>query len=342
LALAGVVGAAVAHAEVVGLEGSYVVPEPEFWEKAIEPHAADVRTVLEKANLIIQQIPYFNDSDPSGQTRQRAVEDGIGMLRYARRLAPLNTDVLLNLGVLADEGGQAELSLAAFASFVEQTEDQSKVPSEVYMRLGRIHARLRDHNQAIRQLRKALAASTSTGSYSSFQYSQGHARVALSSALAAVGRLADAIDTLKTYLATTQYYGDEASIQVGFALAVAYDRDEQRSNAFDMLDLLINASQGSYGMMAYNALAHLSFTPSIDRHYFSALLYESLGYLPEARTEWSAYARGGEEAWFRDRALDHVAAIDILLESKLVETRAARNVSKKRTSGAVSPPVVIP
>jgi tetratricopeptide (TPR) repeat protein len=341
-ALAAVLGfATLARADSIAPPSSYSVPEQEFWEQAIEPHGADVRVVIDKATLIIQQLPYLNDSDPTGLIRQRAVDDGIGMLRYARRLDPKNTEVLRNLGTLADEGGQTELALTAFDEYMEEIDDDSKIPSDVYMRLGRIHARLREYDEAVHALRKSLVANVNTGGYY-FQYSQGHTLVALSSSLAASGRLADAIDTLKTYLTRIQYYGDEPSVQAGFALAVAYDRDEQRSNAFEMLDLLINASQGSYGVVAYSALSRLSFTPAIDQHYYYALLYESLGYLSEARTEWQAYARGGDEALFRGRALDHVESIDAMLEEKVAKEQADKKASRRRGRGGAATPAPTP
>lgn len=324
---------------MVGPSPSYVAPALEFWEQAIEPHAAEVRIVLDKINLIVQQLPYLYDSDPAGQTRQQTIDDGIGMLRYARRLTPLNADVLRNLGSLADEGGHAELALEAYAAYLAETHDDSDVPAEVYMRLGRIRARLRDYEHAVHDLRKALVANVTTGGYSPFQYSPGHTMVALSSSLAASGRLADAVDTLRTYLTRIPYYGDESAIQTGFALAVSYDRDEQRSNAFEMLDLLISANQGNYGVAAYNALSRLSFTPAIDQHYYFALLYESLDYLAEARTEWSAYARGGGEALFADRALDHVTAIDQMLSARLVKERAAKSAAKRKQ---LAPRVSVP
>jgi hypothetical protein len=67
------------------------------------------------------------------------------------------------------------------------------------------------------------------------------------------------------------------------------------------------------------------WVPAYDEHYFLGLFYESLGYLPEARTEWLHYAEA-KDAPFRGRALDHVSAIDELLDEKL---RAAQKAARE-------------
>ncbi|HEY5952271.1 MAG TPA: hypothetical protein VIV40_42530, partial [Kofleriaceae bacterium] len=98
---------------------------------------------------------------------------------------------------------------------------------------------------------------------------------------------------------------------VSFALAVQYDRDEQRGAAFEVLDKMQNTLQGQLGAMVQNVLAGMRFAPAEDRHYYYGLLYEAAGHYTEARAEWALYAAAGNLP-YRRRALEHIEAIDEL------------------------------
>jgi hypothetical protein len=89
---------------------------------------------------------------------------------------------------------------------------------------------------------------------------------------------------------------------------VQYDRDEQRGAAYEVLDHLQNALQGQMGQQLQVALAMIRYAPPEDEHYYRALYYEALGHYLEARAEWALYAATGGA--YRDRALDHIIAID--------------------------------
>jgi vesicle coat complex subunit len=95
---------------------------------------------------------------------------------------------------------------------------------------------------------------------------------------------------------------------VAFALAVAYDRDDQRSAALETLDHLHAALQESWGTMIHQALAPLRFAPAEDQQYYRALLLEATDNYSDARAEWALYAAAN--GMYAQRALDHIAAID--------------------------------
>jgi hypothetical protein len=135
--------------------------------------------------------------------------------------------------------------------------------------------------------------------------------VHLSNALAARGQMTEAIDVLANNIpAKVQYYPNELTL-VSFALAVQYDRDEQRGAAFEILDRMQNVLQGQLGAMVQDVLAGIRFAPAEDRHYYYGLLYEAAGHYTEARAEWALYAAAGNQP-YRRRALEHIAAIDEL------------------------------
>jgi hypothetical protein len=124
--------------------------------------------------------------------------------------------------------------------------------------------------------------------------------------------MSDAIDVLSNALpsAAGSYFTD-ASTLVSFALAVHYDRDEQRGAAFEILDRMQAALQQELGQFVQRSFAELRFAPAEDEYYYQALLYEALGAYTEARAEWSLYAAVPDATW-RHRALEHVRALDAL------------------------------
>jgi hypothetical protein len=148
--------------------------------------------------------------------------------------------------------------------------------------------------------------------------------VHLSNALAARGQMSEAIDTLANAIPPgLQYYQNELAL-VSIALAVQYDRDEQRGQAFAVLDAMQTSLQGQLASIGLPALATLRFSPAEDRHYYYGLLYEAAGHLSEARTEWTLYA-ADPQATYRRRALEHVRDIDALRRSAPPRGRTRRH-----------------
>ncbi len=61
----------------------------------------------------------YSDYDPTGLERTRFYREVYGMLRYARRLAPDNLDVLRLLGQAADEHGKTREAIEAFQTAID-------------------------------------------------------------------------------------------------------------------------------------------------------------------------------------------------------------------------------
>jgi tetratricopeptide (TPR) repeat protein len=282
----------------------------DFWQELIEPHGEEVQQVLGKINEALLQASQHvqNDSDPDGRWRARMLDDARGMARYLRRLSPQNPAVLYTLGRVADEAGRADEAIEALTAYLAIEPDGQ----DAQLRLGRIHLRRREYPDAIRYLRAAAAMSWTT-----------EAAVYLANALTAVGRDEEALAVLKSSGERTAMFGSD--YQIGsFALAVAYDRDEQLSEAFDVLDRMQSVMQSSFTAQMQMSIDSLHLVPAVEVHYFRALLYESSGFLDEARASWLIYAAGGDDARFRRRALAHVAAIDLLRARELAARKAGR------------------
>ena len=121
--------------------------------------------------------------------------------------------------------------------------------------------------------------------------------------------------------ASVPYYSNEVSL-ISFALAVQYDRDEQRGAAFDVLDHMQTQLTSSLGATVQNSLGVMRFAPAEDQHYYLGLLYEVMGNYTEARAEWALYAAA--DLPYRDRALEHIAAIDAQVRAPATQTQAPR------------------
>jgi len=274
----------------------------DFWREVIEPHGDEVRDLLGKARNVMRQPDeaMLTDAEWAVDQRMRFFRDAYNLLRYAHKLSPENTDVLALLGRTADELGKTREAIDALEASVRVT-GADKAGAEVTGRLGAIYLRLGNRDTAIRYLRAAQGP-INPGTAESL--------VHLANALAARGEVASAIDTLQNVLPTGSlgYYGQDVAL-VAFSLAVIYDRDEQRSAAFEVLDHMQAAFQQQYWPHVQGELAKMRFAPAEDQHYYLGLLYESLGHYAEARAEWALYAVSTDSAW-RGRALDHIAAID--------------------------------
>lgn len=293
-------------------EAEVAMPPPEppvdpnrgnFWRDVVEPHADEVNLILYKARAAIGQgeLTGLAEYDPTGENHQKLYRDLFGMLRYARRLAPDNLDVLKLYAQTADAIGKTRQAMDALHAAIDLV-GPDKAGSEVTGRLGEIYLRLGQLDDAIRYLRLAQGPIVPGSPVSA------HVLIHLSTALAMRGQATEAIDVLADAMPVNPpYYSNEMQL-VAFALAVAYDRDDQRSAALDTLDHLHAALQESWGTMIHQAMASLRFAPAEDQQYYRALLLEATDSYSDARAEWALYAAANGA--YAQRALDHIAAID--------------------------------
>jgi tetratricopeptide (TPR) repeat protein len=274
----------------------------EFWREVIEPHGAQVAAIVAKARVAIAKAGESSDDDEDDAIARRAhyLDEAYGMLRYARRLSPDNPDVLSLLGITADELGKTRQAIDALETCVRAVGPE-RAGTEVTGRLGMIDLRLGKLDDAVHWLGYVQNPLGDTDS--------AVALVDLATALAARGDMARAIDTLANAVKPSPSYLPDPATLVSFALAVHYDRDEQRAAAFEVIDHMQAVLQLEFGPNTQRALDAMRFAPAEDQLYYEALLYEAQGDLTEARAEWALYAAIPDAPW-RRRALDHVAAID--------------------------------
>lgn len=293
-------------------EAEVAMPPPEppvdpnrgnFWRELAEPHADEVNLILYKARAAIGQgeVTGLAEYDPTGENHQKLYRDLYGMLHYARKLAPDNLEVLKLYAQTADAIGKTRQALDALHAAIDLV-GAEKAGNEVTGRLGAIYLRLGQLDDAIRYLRVAQGPIVPGTPVSA------HVLIHLATALALRGQSTEAIDVLADALpASPPYYSNEMQM-VAFALAVAYDRDDQRTAALETLDHLHAALQESWGTMIQQSLSTLRFAPAEDQQYYRALLLEATDNYSDARAEWALYAAANGA--YAQRALDHIAAID--------------------------------
>jgi tetratricopeptide (TPR) repeat protein len=296
-------GAQQAHAERAVVPRASSGPH-NFWRDIAMPHADQIAQILSHVDqtLVSFDTPYVAAADSSGENRMRVLRNAFAQLRFARKLDPQSVEVLTRLGRVADDLGNTRQAIEAFEAVLAQAKDAPNV--EVAGRLGSIYLRIHDLDQAVRYLRLAQDDNHTSED-------RAQATISLATALALRGQMADAIDTLAAWTSGVNAYQqgyDQGLAATAFALAVFYDRDEQRGAAFEVLDKMQSAMQTGFGQTVQSALLLLRFEPPEDEAYFNALLYESQGDYSEARQAWATYAASGGA--YRGRALEHIEAID--------------------------------
>jgi hypothetical protein len=305
----------------------------DFWSWLLDPYEAEVKLVLRKvaeswtraASNELQPYDHGAQFSPArAELRTQLLADAEQMLRHALELSPGNIELKRELAIVTDENDRPGAQAALERYLADEVAD--RISPDARVRLGRWYARQRRFGDAVAQLRMAL------GGRPEYR-TRTQAVLLLSSILMHTRRLAEAIDLLRGHVASAGFAHHGWEPLTLFALAVAYDRDEQISLAHDVLTRIVSQGNGNDQLMSVLHDGNLPpgrnpLIPPVERHYFAALQYEALGFLPEARAEWQAYATA-EDAPYRERAAQHIAQVDQLLR----EQRAAR-----RSRPAAEPP----
>lgn len=283
-----------------------------LWRRITDPHGAEVRILISKARLAMVRADdaraddaRTGEEDGAIEQRTRFYRDAYYLSAHARSLAPDHLEALAVFARAAEELGHTAEAITALERSTRLTGPEL-ASIEVASRLGALYLKSGDTDRAIRWLRLAQGPVALLGN----GLEQAYAIVHLATALAARGDMAGALGAISSSL--PEQLSGQGSTEVTvltFALAVLYDRDEQRSLAFEVIDHLQSTLGPQYQPQVQLELVRMRFLPPEDLHYYRALLYESLDRYIEARAEWALYAQAGGPA-YRSRALDHIAAID--------------------------------
>ncbi len=272
--------------------------DDEFWLDVITPHHKEIDALVTKAATAVTAADAAVAAGGVDWAHDE-LRTAFGAMTYARSVAPDNVDVLAAYATVCDRLGRTDDAVAALQRALTLS---GEVPRSITGQLGTIYLRRGQLDDAIHYLELAQGGTDEDDA----QYT-----IALSNALALRGRSREATDVLLDSVpldfAASPTTG---GTMLELALAVRYDRIEQRSAAFETIDRISVAMQGQE-LLQYleSALGAMRFAPAADQHYYLGMVYEVSGFGIEARTEFALYAATAG-APYRKRALDHIAALD--------------------------------
>ncbi len=271
--------------------------DDEFWLDVITPHHKEIDLLVNKAGTAVTAA---DAAIAAGgvEWAHDELRTAFGAMTYARSLAPDDVDVLAAYAAVSDRLGRTDDAVAA----LQRAITLGDVPRSITGQLGTIYLRRGQLDDAIHYLELAQGGTDEDDA----QYT-----IALSNALALRGRSREAtdilLDSVPLDFAASPTTG---GTMLELALAVRYDRIEQRSAAFETIDRISVAMQGQE-LLQYldSALGSMRFAPPAEQHYYLGMVYEVSGFGMEARAEFALYAATAGTP-YRKRALDHIAALD--------------------------------
>jgi tetratricopeptide (TPR) repeat protein len=275
----------------------------EFWSDVVSPHHDEVSAIKVQLRDALAVIA----ADWSPEHRERVLTDATRLARHARQLDGGDVEVIYYLGALADEGGRSIEAMRALSE-ASQRLPRGAVRSDALLRLGKIALRRGKPTEAIVPLRQALGERAD-------RRSTTVAAVYLAHALDDAGLTADAIDVLRPRVEAASGNWDVEEALEWLTLAILYDRDEQVSLAFDLVVRAQTALTGSYAERMEAGLALAPPVPAAEIHYARGFLYETAGFVHEARAEWAAYTRL-PSASAPSRARAHLETLDRILAER--------------------------
>jgi tetratricopeptide (TPR) repeat protein len=277
-----------------------------FWSRVINPNKKLYDALLERANKLI------------GRSDKQSRAETSKLIGRAIRLAPKRPEAWWALGALHDRKREWEACAKARAKAFK-LDPEWKMSSRNYAfrrnattfeeGLGRCLAQAGHYEQALEQFKRAMAKAT--------RYQVYRAALRVGEIYMALGRLREAIATLQQ--AARNHY--QAAPK--FALAVAYDRDEQLAKAREWLD---QAMRRDPSLSRLESGSYHQITPAYDRAYYKGLARERKLEHERALYHFREFVHlAPKSPWVR-RAKQHIKELErTVIESKRarVETRGA-------------------
>ena len=293
-----IVAAATSHVSAAAAQSDRYVPEPvdideadeqysEFWERTLNPNKELYDNRVTRAARIISQ----HGDAQNLATAEELLLDAIA-LKPDRPLAHWHLAQLREKR--EDWAGCAEAYTRVFdldPDFAPEGNHAKQGYALDYF-LGVCHSRAADYEASIDHLKRILGRGN-TESYEVW-WRLGESYMAL-------GRLEEAIEALEQ--AATLHSNTKTALS--FALAVAYDRDEDHGKAREQLDIALAARHAISQLSAPS----IEYAPREDKFYYLGLANEASGLYEAARVHFREYAQlAGDGPWGR-RTRDHLDAL---------------------------------
>lgn len=300
-----------------------------LWQQILKPHADEVANLLYDGRQLRDSIAnqYY---EPTQQPQRRQIlADAAAKFQRAHDLDPDDAGVLLELANVQFDAGLYDRAIDSYTRYREAKPDDTS-SYYTYYNLGESYVRLGRFEDAATILERGIADDASWQAMD-----RSHTLVLLGYVYMSQNRLDDAIDVYTRAASVTNVgYGGADQLAL-MSLAVAYDRDEQLGRAQETLeqvkqvDPTFNFLMNQYpvqGNQYPSQRYYVPWSPPADRHYWMAMVYEAQDRLPEAASEWRAYAESVEPT-YKHRAELHVKDV----KSKLVaRAKAAKSDDKDK------------
>ncbi len=294
----------------------------EFWERALEPSKQKYDELVEKAVLQIKQ-------------QDKASRDlAVAFLRDAVKLAPERPLAHLWLGRAEGQSGNYAVCAQEIAraldgdpKFQPPPAPWSPVADQEWSgryELALCRAQAGDYEAAVDGLRRILAGGTaSDGDRAGFVHWR------LGECYMALGRLEESLASLQQASRLLPY-----NVEIGFALAVAFDRDEDPASARDAMSRALEreprVSSGS--LLATGRI----WIPPEDQNYYLGLAYLGAGEAPRALYHLRRYIAATGEGMWTGRARGHLELAQAgAVAGKDLSMRGSASLDEAKASAAI-------
>jgi tetratricopeptide (TPR) repeat protein len=285
----------------------------DFWDRALDPEARKYDGLVERAVVLMRE----GDSE--------SLKQAGSILRDAVQLGPDRPLAHMWLGRLAererDYAGCAQSLAKALDIDPELEAPGGSEPTEwaAHYELAVCRARSGKFEAAIEGLRHILGRA---------QSQQVVVYQRLGECYMALGRLSEAVESFRQGLRLSPYSAD-----LGFALAVAHDRDEDAAEAREALTQALTRDPRASTLAGASRI----WIPPLDAHYYLGLAYLGAEDWPRSVLHFRRYlALAGETSWARRARARYEEALAGAIAGRGLEVRGSATLDLAASGAAVT------
>jgi TonB family protein len=284
--------------------------EPDFWSNIADPGRKRFLLAHGRGRGLYDAA----ESMRSPVLRRRTLEDALAAFQEANRHSPTNADGWLSTGRTLYELDRNKEAIVAFNKVRRLNPDFADDYSIAFS-LGIAYSKIGAFETAVQEYDRAVRTLVTRGQGNpDARDRQAILQANAAESLMALGRLDEAI----------QRYQEALSLQPGHALAwwglaVALDRDEQTSKAFEAATRALTGDADMHVLTSKGVF----FTPVGDIHYYYALGKLAKGDRAGAKHELEEFLRALPKSAWAPRARAHLARLGIAPDPRPKRKRLA-------------------
>jgi tetratricopeptide (TPR) repeat protein len=285
----------------------------DFWEKALDPASEKYDDLVERAVVLMREAD------------QASLVQAGQLLAEALRLSPNRAVAHLWQGRVSERQGAYAACAQSIAKALDLDPDLvspgGSEPAEwsAPYELAVCQARSGKYEEAIEGLRRILGRA---------QGAQVIVFQRLGECYMALGRLDEAIESFRQGLRLSPYTAD-----LGFALAVAHDRDEDAAQSRDALNLALIREPRAGVLTASSRV----WIPAEDANYYLGLAYLGADDAPRSVLHFRRYlAKAGEKNWSRRARARYEEALGSAVAGQGLDIRGSASLDQPRAGAAIA------